>query len=386
MTKFLRYLVIYFYGLLIIVTPLLFSSTTGFEIPKVFFVRFLTGIFVILYLIINLITPRKIKFDKYDLLGLCWVLFILGSSLLSNNFHNSFYGGQFRFQGVLTQICLVLIFFITRQLLGRYKNLLDTICNLIILSGVIQTVLIVFQWLSVYVFKLELATYSGRVVGTLGQPNFAAGVVLVPLALLLGKFSKKYLFFIVSMTAAIIMTGSIAEILTTVTLFLIVLIKKYGNKLNKSAIIAFLFLILFSSIFAYKREISRLNYPNNPVESRLSIWPASVKLFLRRPLVGYGAENLQFVFPDELGGVSIDRAHNAVLDSLLVGGIFLGGIYILLVYFGLAINIKDKSKFPLILAFLAIILREQVGVSSVVNLVLFWLILASIFRNSKEFI
>ena len=196
MTKFLRYLVIYFYGLLIIVTPLLFSSTTGFEIPKVFFVRFLTGIFVILYLIINLITPRKIKFDKYDLLGLCWVLFILGSSLLSNNFHNSFYGGQFRFQGVLTQICLVLIFFITRQLLGRYKNLLDTICNLIILSGVIQTVLIVFQWLSVYVFKLELATYSGRVVGTLGQPNFAAGVVLVPLALLLGKFSKKYLFFI----------------------------------------------------------------------------------------------------------------------------------------------------------------------------------------------
>jgi len=196
----------------------------------------------------------------------------------------------------------------------------------------------------------------------MGQPGFVAGFLIAALGFSLGG----NIFLTVLILLGILATQSLGGILGVA-----VLVPIYFKKP-----LLLIPLLLIIGLVGLNKEKITLDVMNTPrVESRLSIWPASFKLFLARPLVGYGAENMAYVFPPAFGGSSIDRAHNVLLDNLLTGGVFLGAIYIIFIAKGLSNTWRKKESLPLFLALLGVVVCDQVNVPGIVNLMTFWLIL-----------
>lgn len=381
----------FFYFLLICVTPFLFSNQflASFEYPKFVLSVVVIEILSTAFWIINNVRVKSFKVDMWDILAVFWIFVLVGSSWRAGTLDYSFWGSPFRYQGIFTQIHLVVLFYITRRLISLIPEFQAFILRLVVGGALIQGTLILLQWTQFSFLKLDITTYSGRVFGTFGEPNFAAGYLAAGCGSLLGlnsKTSNKKIFVLsfLLLALAILATRSWGGILASICAGVFYMWKRFNLKKVKAIFLlmtAITFIIfIFLALDKEKITIQSNGFPR--IESRLSIWPASFKLFVVRPLIGYGAENLNLVFPDELGGVYIDRAHNAFLDALIFGGVFLGSIYAV---FTIASLVKAyKENFMVFLPFITILVRDMVNVSSIVNLMLFWLILGLIFSKNED--
>lgn len=370
----------YLYSALFLLVPFVFLSghPAGFELPKVVLFYGVADAIGVLFFIKN--RGKKFNLDLLDWLIIFYVLLLITSSVLSGNLLHSLIGGPFRYQGILTYFHLGLLFILTRKINPN-------IYKVIMISGILQSFLLIYQFVQFNFLNLEISTYAGRVIGTFGEPNYAAGFLLAAFGISLGLNlikSSRFAFMSGMVTfLGILVSESLGGILAAVIVSMIYLYLKNKHSLassvgkNKLILLLTIGIIIFSGFAIFQKEKITFNeFGIATVESRFSIWPASFDLFLKRPIVGYGAENLAFVFPSEFGGSSIDRAHNALLENLLMGGIFMGLIYIYLVYKGLSLSFKHLNLMPVFLPLLGIVIRDQFNVSGIVNLYILWMFLS----------
>lgn len=367
----------YLYSILFLLIPFVFLNghEAGFELPKVILFYGAIDLIALIFFVKN--KGKRFSLDLFDWLVVTYVLLIALASTFSGNLLHSLIGGPFRFQGIITYFHLALLFIITRRINPN-------IFKAILVSGILQSLLLIYQFVQFNFFNQEISTYAGRVIGTFGEPNYAGGFLLASFGLSLGlNLIKPNRFLLISALITflgILVSESLGGVFASVMVVMIYLYLKYQNKL---ILLITLGILMFSIFAIYQKEKITFNeFGIATVESRFSIWPASYKLFLERPLVGYGAENLAFVFPSEFGGSSIDRAHNALLENLLMGGIFMGLIYIYFIYRGLSLSFNNLKQIPIFLPLLGIAIRDQFNVSGIVNLYLFWFMLAlTLVRN-----
>lgn len=359
------------YFALILVVPFVFSNNffQGFELPKVLLFYAVCDIIFLGFVFFK--KHRFFKLDNWDLMALSYLAIVTLSSIIAGNFPHSFLGGPYRYQGVLTQAHLAGLFMVTRRLLPRLDKIF-------IFTGIIHSIFIGFQFFWINFLGYEITNYAGRVVGTLGEPNYVAGILVVSLAFSLGyhllTHQSRYVFYSLIIFFGILTTESMGGFLASIIIGFVYL---YRLKRQKLFLILLILTLGLAVYFGYQKEkITYNKFGIQNIESRASIWPASFNLFLKRPLIGYGSENLAYVFPSEFGGSSIDRAHNVILDHLLVGGIFLGFVYLMLVLGGFKESGKHKAALPASLALLGIFIRDQVNVSGITNLYFFWIVLA----------
>ena len=83
-----------------------------FEVPKVF-IFLLGGIVILFYFLINF---KKLVINKSDKWYLLWLLTLLVSSFLGEDFKTGILGGSYRHQGFIFFLCLWLVI--------KFKNLL----------------------------------------------------------------------------------------------------------------------------------------------------------------------------------------------------------------------------------------------------------------------
>ena len=342
--------------LIIVLTPLYFNLGTFavFQIGRLTLFQIIIAIIILFWIIKILLQQRITLFIpvKYLLVSLL-PLFIFGiGTIISLSPQLSFWGSYRRRMGWLTMLYLWLFFFLLIQTI-RSKSRIKTCLSAILISvtviigyALVQSVgLDPFQWKE-NIWQLQ------RVFSTLGQPNFLASYLLLvtPLILVAILFSKRFLikfclsllFFFSILTIYLTLSrGAWLGLLggIAVCFGLIYFMRLWRKKTVKIILTLILFLAVIACLINYyqpnsilkERLLSFFQSNNSGIIIRLKLWTSASKIIAQRPYLGYGLETEQFLFikyyqPDWAIYESInllpDRAHNRILDLLIVGGLF----------------------------------------------------------------
>jgi len=397
-----------------------------FEVNKILLFKILT-LFILLLTIIEIIINNKIKNlniknCKIFIIPLLLITSFTISTFISDNLLNSFFGSYNRLQGLSSYLFYFLFFIL---LILNIKNKKDV--NNILIAVALSSFFVCLYGLAQAIgldFRLwdPPTTYLGRINSTIGQPNYLASYLLliIPItAYLFLKFKNfilKFLIFLlfISQIVCLFFTysragwlGLLAEIFVFFIFYLLILKKKYNIKIKPiyfitSIVFIFLLILSFYNLnlsFKYRVNAS-FNLNSGSQGIRMKFWLASLDAIKKRPVFGYGLDNLSDVFVKYYkkdwpvnGFVNDypDRAHNIILDSLLFGGIIGLILYLALLYlfYKLAIkNILEKKEPGISLAIIigvsGYLVSLLFGFSIVVTNIYFWLYFALIVLYSKN--
>jgi len=219
--------------------------------------------------------------------------------------------------------------------------------------------------------------YNGRIVGTMGNPNFLGGWLAMALPLAMGEMEKlklkqksiiNFLLLALSLTA-IFLSGSRGAWLAVGLVGVLWLLVRRKFKILVILLVSFS-LIFFhlrgGRLFIFTPWVSR----DSIWENRLIIWQEGIKAAAKQPIFGYGQENFELIFPADRR-LPVDNAHNLFLEILLSSGI-IG----LLIYLAILVEAFKKVSLAVRLSLLAFLFRAQLNPLSLSEIALFWYLLA----------
>ncbi len=367
-------------------TPLIFTNKTfyPFILGKTVFFRGLVEIALLLsliYLIVKLFSSGeafKIKTNFFK--NRLFVLFslLLLSTILSTIFAVDKYlafwgtlergGGLFGFLHYFIFLGLVLIFF--------KKNDWLTFFKISLVVGFVVPFYGFLQYFDVkeFPFNLEQANRPGSFVG---NPSFLSAYLflLISMAVLVFNFSKNLfwrVFCAFTVLASFIMLflaatrGALLGFAIGVIILLIyyVFFFKKSKKIRNFSIVLLAVLVLLLSVFwltrfaPFWRDVPGLNRfagatslipKDGSVQTRLVTWQISWEAFKEKPIFGWGPDNFLVAWDKyynfklaTYGETWLDRAHNQLLDVLVMQGIF--GLLIYLALFGFIFYLLFSKK------------------------------------------
>lgn len=390
--------------LTVFATPLVGSVwNLGFEEAKVLFFITTTTAAGLIWVKSGLY--KKNRWGKIQILALIFIAVLGISSITGVDTKVSFFGRQPYFQGWILHAYLFLFFL----MLVTIKIGFRWWAGILSFSASLVSFLAVYDWIMLHLLGADVPTYAGRVVASFGQPNFLAGFILLVLPFTYALLrSRNRLFIILSVLGilleilAILASGSKIAAGLLVALFLgglVVSLPAVTRKVMATVTALVILSSLFSSWyfssgilweelgkpwrpawFAHEFPdrgffLWQLRWSDHP-EKRIYIWPVVGDLVFKRPILGYGLENLPVVFATSklaqfhgIKDLGVDRSHNIILDLL-----FSSGVFGLLSWGLLAGFLFRKTKSAVLLAALFIYLVwVQVQNQSVVHLIYFWL-------------
>lgn len=351
-----------------------------FEFPK--FLLTITVVYLLTLVRLSSLKVSDIMFIKDTTVFYLIIAFIctlLFADIFGLDPIYSLKGSLYRHQGFLLTLSTTLLFFLIYTLpKPEKKMLLHHVLHILPVQLFILTILSIWQAILFFFFhNYQIPVLMGRIVATFGNPNFLAGyiVVVLPVALYSisqnKKFPKRFHFFIqflliVFSTITMLITDSKSALLALMGIGFITLFSFYRTTSTR------LFLILIIIISSYWILVSsRYSLWDN----RLIIWEEAVKAVASRPLLGYGQENFDLIFPKERH-IHIDNAHNIFLETALSSGVIGLGIFVSILYTAL-----KKASFPIKLSLIAFLITAQFNPLSIPQIVLFWILLGCMEEN-----
>lgn len=312
----------------------------------------------------------------------------------------SFWGSYERQQGLLQLLYYVLFFLLFVNFFDKsdVRKIIYWLCA----TGIFISLIAIFQnYFGLFLSFWDTGVLVGRTaIGTIGQPNFLAGylVMLIPFCVVFTfetKDWKKYLWITGSLLIiwAVLLTLSRGAIIGI--LFLLIFMGLfYKRRLLLIPILSIAILILtniFSGQLFIKenRLLSRLILDGESlrsVESRLEIWPATLKMIGQRPLLGYGQEVFKESFakfsPPKLlkledTHTKADRAHNELLDLASSIGILGLLSYLALLFYIIKLGIEKKNDliiFACSSSLFVVFINNMFSFSTTTTHTLWWLI------------
>lgn len=235
-----------------------------------------------------------------------------------------------------------ILYFLLKNAIGNTRQARALITTLII----VLVLLSAFGLLS-YFFGVDSFVHkASRAQSIFGCPNTFAKFILItsPFLLLVVQPRKpinksiKVLSIILVMLALLI-TGSRAAFLgQCVILSLVFLGVKQKSRVIVGGIVAFvmLFSLLNFTILGEKTVFTRLRYIeerdlDNYSGGRLPAWKGSLKVYFKRPVLGYGFNSFSRAYGDKYLGIPF-APHNQYLESLFTLGIIGFSLFVLIYY------------------------------------------------------
>ncbi len=386
----------------IFLTPLLTpTESLGYEQVKVLFFIFSISFIGLIWLYLNYRKQVKINNSPIFKTGFIFILMLLLTSIIGVDPVGSFIGEQPYLQGFVFYSYLFFFY----MMVSSAKLELKPVAIAMVLSAMLVSLISIEQYIRLNFLGESLPTYAGRVVSSFGQPNFYSGFLLLclPLNYYLFKNQKgiRWLWALIALVLAIgiIVSESRAAILLMVTLILGWFIFQL-NKNVKKLVLALSAVILVLMVFVSVKSSSGIIWLeiiepqqnrwliNNSPEKRIFIWPVLIEQFIKRPIIGYGLENLNNAYGSfeqfhekrspayyGLKQINVDRSHNYLIDLLIFGGVVALVSWLVLVKQAL---LQAKSKGVLLSILLVYLVWIQFQNQSIVQLIFFWLILALI--------
>ncbi|MBI2033438.1 MAG: O-antigen ligase family protein [Candidatus Levybacteria bacterium] len=370
---------------LIVFLPLIFffGFQNPYEYPKFFLfvaVSFLLFAFYALGIIrLQLPLPAFDLTIKILILFSAWYFFV---DLYGIDPKTSLLGSAIRYQGFLTTISGVLLFFVTRFVLQREKKQMVIILRTFFISTTILIAVAIFQKLSMFLYpQLWVPTFQGRILATMGNPNFLGGYLAVgfPLVwwyLLKKKQSRLAFFMFLCNLIVIFWTGSQSAILGFFLGVSLMTINKYKRIPPQ----VFFGLCLFFSIGIIGGGILNPSYTlsgrSSSWDNRAIIWQSAISGISKRPLVGYGQENFLLVFPKERHMV-VDNAHNIFLETAISSGIIGLSLFLTILFIVLK-NANTQIKISLIV----FVVVASFNPLSITQIMQFWILCGMALKDS----
>jgi O-antigen ligase len=213
-----------------------------------------------------------------------------------------------------------------------------------------------------------------RAIGTIGEPNALAAVVLFVWPFL--YFTKRPIPQWVKLASLalvfllIYITGSRSGMIAFIIQLTFILISRTQLSLAKGVVISFLILIVTYSLpFMPQGSI---------YEQRSEIWHAAVVAGAEKPIIGHGFGNTQVALEasvnklnNNLRGSYVDSSHNIFLDWWVQGGFIGLGLFIVLLYKIFRQFIRKEKVMELVLL-LGLLAALSFNPASVVSLVALW--------------
>lgn len=357
--------------LLPLLLPLVFipAFPTEYELPKLIF--FVISIQVLLILSIRRVYNHitLLAHDRVLIIAGLFVLILLITNSVGLDPHISLLGSISRHQGFIMiitlfeYIVLMRIYAVEKAFLS--KNIMILIYTLtLLLSGIALGQFIMHTFL-----HISIPIYNDRIVATMGNPNFLGGVLTIGLLLVLfcyrfnSKLLSKILFILFQtiVILALLTTRSQSAILGLLLGYGIYAQLRINNAYKKVLIY-----LLVTLTFIFTVNSIRLDF--SIWDNQLRIWPVAIQKITENPLLGYGQENFQLIYPEELL-YAVDSAHNLLLEIALAGGIPA------LIFFTLLIFLSFKNHTPEMRSLLIVALfLAQFNPISVTQHVLIWFI------------
>lgn len=332
--------------------PLFFwPNPPKYELAKIILFLLLSFLLAVWFLLKN-------KLNRLDnKIWFLWVLFLFLSTLFNNRLLPGLVGDGYRHQGI--------IFFLTLGIWTSAFGLVpktnqEKIWWWVGLAAIIESLVILSQWLAINL-HFPILTYNDRPLGTFGEPNAAAGFLVMGLPILANVFPPSLVFLAIG---AIILTGSKTGLLALLAqglIFSSLKLKSFPGK--KFFAILGLVIILFIGIFGVWQERNQSLF-----ENRWLIWNLGTKAVFEKPILGYGAEGIITVYDKQYQNIdrplvelAIDRAHNFFLDIILLSG-FIGLIIFLKWFWENTRKIKEDWRTISLVGFLIFSFFQPIGV------------------------
>lgn len=337
--------------LTVFAVPLVFIPNifTTFELAKVVVFKGLVTLLLLTWMLKYFLSGESPAFHwKYHRYLWYWGGIFLAvyalTTLVSVAPAMSFFGWYPRFQGLMTLVSYVLfgavVFFELRSPKQKERLILVLMAGFSVTCGaaLLQKFFPGFlQW-------WDDAQFNGRVYGTLANPNYLAGYIVMVAPLLVGNFFRKKLVIFSAICLGLGMltllftlsrAGFVASFFSVLFLLFVVAYRQKAKKTMAALALlpllagGFVWYVIAHQDDAWVKNVpflDRLTASETNVTStrtRLEIWPATVRQILASPLIGYGPETYAITFPTfapetvntrEDAGEIADHAHNELLD------------------------------------------------------------------------
>ncbi len=306
-----------------------------------------------------------------------FALIAVSTALISQNPTQAFWSNFERGEGAFQIMHYALFFLLSSILFTDPKTIIRTIKATIITSGL----LCVYGFAQLYFYKfpnpelagkLKIIAADKRISGTLGNPSYLGGYLIISIALIIYMMRRsktaiqKTLWgaLLAVESFALLQTGTRGALLAVMVAGLTVLIAEiWFAHTRKGRLVAFGLLLTCSiagitfvatSQASFWQHIPVVNRFLNiggalkEIQPRLWTWGSAVAGVIERPLLGWGAENFPYVFdkyynPKHFGIESFfDRTHNVFLEYLISGGITLLFAYLAIFFF----YYKEIKRYP----------------------------------------
>ncbi len=365
--------------------PLVFQPflSDPFALPKVTVLRIVT-LFIFAAWLMKVLREGKIGWQKTPLnLPIIIFLFIGGlSTIFSVSPRLSLWGMHgFYFEGFLSFLCYGMIYFITVNYVTDKRKILKPL----LIASVIVSVYALLQAAGITFFVWRGTQPYPRVWSTLGNPSFLGPylIMVIPIYLIFlikaETLNKKitYSFLTLISVLALIFTYSRAAWLGMAVGLMVFasMVNKKRLKANSFFLMGIIGLsIVLTSIYPrlylrreeratamkpiMERAVSTVDFTEPGVTARLSAWETTIKMTLKRPILGFGLDTLGVGFRrfmsrdyEKLAGrfSTAGYAHNEFLQYAATMGV--GGLaaylFLLLTFFRILLNVARQDKSPL---------------------------------------
>lgn len=357
-----NYLPQYLIFFLLFITPFIlfpFNFTLS-EASKVIFSEI-----VIMILVLNQFftksKSRNENSDRNQLFLTISIFFLTLYHLIFFSTSTSFFGNQFRLQGIFLLWHLLIFSFLSSKYLIKVKNSLLPFISMAIL---------IFSSLFLG------ANESGRLVGTLGEPNSLAAVVIFLWPFLFFSSQRKNsralkILIPLIVIIFIVFTGSRSGLLAIfVQLMFLTMLYILKISLTKATFISVL-LVGLTLMFPFMEN-------KGVFENRSEIWQTAWHAGWKAPFLGNGFGNIESTLHQTSKELSnnvqyqfVDSAHNLFLDWWIQGGLV--GITFLFTLTGYSFyQFVKKDKRLEVILLLGILTTMLFNPVSVVILLYFW--------------
>ena len=310
---------------LIFIMPFIFVPYIPhpYEYPK--FVLLIGGSFLLSFYSVFLYLKKNsttYAFDLTDKLLCVFLLWLFLVDCIGLDPKVSLLGGEYRFQGFVAYLALIIVYFLIKSIKISKKALYKCTFVSVFMLSLITIVSFFLLHLGSFV-----PNFQGRVIGTMGNPN-SLGIHLV-LLLSLALFGHNETNRVHTITdvlisicvgIAVVFTDSRSALIGFVFVLVCKLLQViYGKCGRKVLILAIGFVVLGLSLATFLYSLS-VQKRMSQWDNRPQVWRYGIKSVAVRPIFGYGQENFELIFPRELK-LKVDNAHNYLLELGVAGGL-----------------------------------------------------------------
>lgn len=254
-----------------------------------------------------------------DVMILFFLLVFGLSTIFSLNPTTSFFGKYHRYEGLLTQLSYLILFFLAVQLLNddgvawKHTKIMVSLAVLVSLYGLLQ-----YAGYDLFSWRVLTGSVAGQSLSTFGNRGFLGGFLVIALPLSLSWFlsardTEHWLAAISSLVIALtlVSTETRASWLAAAAgllFFAFLNRKKIKPQRTSVMVVALLLLGLAVGFFVFgfqhsskvkeivwrASEIATLGGRSGAV--RLEIWKASVRMTAARPILGTGPDAFRLLF------------------------------------------------------------------------------------------